>query len=82
MIKLYCIKISICTKKISLKVFPKIPGVTDVLIANSTVPGFVSNRNTRDGTWFVQCFEKAVREGIEHKMDIRNRKLFFDKSMS
>jgi len=50
----------------------KIPGVTDVLIANSTVPGFVSNRNTRDGTWFVQCFEKVVREGIKHKMDIRD----------
>jgi len=59
-------------KKISLKVVPKIPGVTDVLIANSTVPGFVSNRNTRDGTWFVQCFEKVVREGIKHKMDIRD----------
>ena len=29
---------------------PKIPNVTDILIANSTVPGFVSTRNTHHGS--------------------------------
>ena len=42
----------------------------DILIANSTVPGFVSNRNTRHGSWFFQCLTQVIKEKAEH-LDIR-----------
>ena len=48
----------------------KIPNVTDILIANSTVPGYVSNRNIHHGTWFFQCLVNVFRENAHH-MDIR-----------
>jgi len=50
---------------------PKIPNVTDILIANSTVPGYVSNRNIHHGTWFFQCLVGVFRENADH-MDIRD----------
>ena len=42
----------------------------DILIANSTVPGFASNRNTVQGSWFFQCLTKVFKENADH-MDIR-----------
>ena len=33
----------------------QIPIVKDIIIMNATVPGFVANRNTVKGSWFVQC---------------------------
>eukprot|EP00092_Neocalanus_flemingeri_P101353 GFUD01129594.1.p1 GENE.GFUD01129594.1~~GFUD01129594.1.p1 ORF type:complete len:249 (-),score=72.43 GFUD01129594.1:482-1123(-) len=51
--------------------FSKLPTVTDILIANSTVPGFVSNRNTKHGTWFFQCLVEVFKENAKH-MDIRD----------
>jgi len=50
---------------------PKLPSATDILIANSTIPGFVSNRNTKHGAWFFQCLETVFRELAEN-MDIRD----------
>ena len=58
-----------------LMMAPKLPLVADILIANSTIPGFVSNRNIRHGTWFFQCFIEVFRENGKH-MDIRD---MFDK---
>ena len=54
---------------------PKLPSVADILIANSTVPGYVSNRNTRNGTWFFQCLIEVFKENAKD-MDIRD---MFDK---
>ena len=51
----------------------KLPAVTDILIANSTVPGFVSNRNIQHGTWFFQCFIKVFKE---HARDTDIRDMF------
>ena len=42
----------------------------DILIANSTVPGYVSNRNTHHGSWFFQCLTQVMKEKAED-MDIR-----------
>ena len=50
---------------------PKLPSVTDILIANSTVPGFVSNRNIHHGTWFFQCLVSVFKENAD-AMDIRD----------
>ena len=54
---------------------PKLPSVADILIANSTVPGFVSHRNLKHGTWFIQCFTKVFQENAVDT-DIRE---MFDK---
>lgn len=32
-----------------------VPAVSDIIIINSTIPGYVANRNTVRGTWMVQC---------------------------
>ena len=58
-------------KKIPKKSPPKLPSVTDILIANSTVPGFVSNRNIRHGTWFFQCLLEVFKENAKDT-DIRD----------
>lgn len=57
--------------KDKLRFGPKLPTVADILIANSTVPGFVSNRNTRHGTWFFQCFIQVFKENAKD-MDVRD----------
>eukprot|EP00092_Neocalanus_flemingeri_P006957 GFUD01007509.1.p1 GENE.GFUD01007509.1~~GFUD01007509.1.p1 ORF type:complete len:188 (+),score=53.68 GFUD01007509.1:33-566(+) len=49
----------------------KLPEVTDILIANSTVPGFVSNRNTQQGSWFFQCLVEVFKENAKN-VDIRD----------
>ena len=54
-----------------LQTTPKLPNVTDILIANSTVPGYVSNRNIHHGTWFFQCLVSVFKENA-HNMDIRD----------
>eukprot|EP00092_Neocalanus_flemingeri_P087186 GFUD01109983.1.p1 GENE.GFUD01109983.1~~GFUD01109983.1.p1 ORF type:complete len:244 (+),score=68.60 GFUD01109983.1:101-733(+) len=51
--------------------FSKLPTVTDILIANSTVPGFVSNRNTQQGSWFFQCLVEVFKENAKN-VDIRD----------
>lgn len=35
------------------------PSVEDMLIAWSTIPGYVANRNTVRGSWFVECICKV-----------------------
>eukprot|EP00092_Neocalanus_flemingeri_P028345 GFUD01030782.1.p1 GENE.GFUD01030782.1~~GFUD01030782.1.p1 ORF type:complete len:349 (-),score=99.63 GFUD01030782.1:482-1528(-) len=57
--------------KLKLQRISKLPAVTDFLIANSTVPGFVSNRNMKYGTWFFQCLVEVFKENAKH-MDIRD----------
>ena len=37
----------------------------DMIIAYSTLPGYVANRNTLHGTWFVQCLCKVFRENAK-----------------
>ena len=36
-----------------------VPAVSDIIIVNSTIPGYVANRNTVRGTWLVQCLGRS-----------------------
>ena len=47
------------------------PTVEDMLIAWSTIPGYVANRNTVRGSWFVECITK-VFSCCAATMDIRD----------
>lgn len=40
----------------------KRPAWEDILIAHSTVPGYVSNRDQDQGSWFIQCLCDIFRE--------------------
>ena len=47
------------------------PTVEDMLIAWSTIPGYVANRNTVRGSWFVECITR-VFSCCAATMDIRD----------
>lgn len=47
----------------------KVPSEADFLYAYSTAPGYVSKRNRRYGSWFIQAVTKVFRANA-HKMDI------------
>lgn len=38
------------------------PSFEDIMICYPTIPGYVANRDTERGTWYVQCFVEAVRQ--------------------
>ena len=46
----------------------KIPNHADFLVAYSTIPGFISWRNSTAGSWFVQAFCDVIQEA--HSMDL------------
>ncbi|XP_063409571.1 caspase-6-like [Mytilus trossulus] len=48
------------------------PANSDLLIAYSTFPGYVSFRDEEQGSWFIQCLEEVFRESAseEHVMDM------------
>ena len=46
-----------------------VPEEADFLYAYSTVPGYLSWRNTAKGSWFIQSLTKVFGEKAEH-MDI------------
>ncbi|XP_052081364.1 caspase-2-like [Mytilus californianus] len=50
----------------------KQPANSDLLIAYSTFPGYVSFRDEEQGSWFIQCLEEVFRESAsdEHVMDM------------
>ncbi|OPL07272.1 cell 3 death protein, partial [Mytilus galloprovincialis] len=50
----------------------KQPANSDLLIAYSTFPGYVSFRDEEEGSWFIQCLEEVFRESAseEHVMDM------------
>jgi len=48
------------------------PPVSDVLLINSTIPGYVSLRNTVRGSWAVQCLVKVFKNYADGKLDIRD----------
>jgi len=54
--------------------FFSVPAVSDVLIVNSTIPGYVSNRNTANGTWLIQCLASVIFEERKGK-DLELREL-------
>ena len=39
---------------------------SDILIAYSSVPGYVANRDLKQGSWFIQSLFKAYEHGHEH----------------
>jgi len=47
-------------------------GVTweDMIVAYSTLPGYVANRDTYRGTWFIECLCKVFMENA-HQLEIR-----------
>ena len=47
------------------------PTVEDMLIAWSTIPGYVANRNTIKGSWFVECICRVFMR-CAATMDIRD----------
>ena len=57
-----------------------IPTWEDMIIVYSTIPGYVANRDTRDGSWFIQSFcevfrEKAYTTEIREMLDLVVRRL-------
>ena len=47
------------------------PTVEDILIAFSTIPGYVSNRDTVRGSWFIECICKVFM-GLAATTDLRD----------
>lgn len=47
----------------------KIPSMADFLLAYSTIPGFYSWRNTKQGTWYIQKLSQVLHEDA-YEMDI------------
>ncbi|XP_064642498.1 cell death protein 3-like isoform X2 [Lineus longissimus] len=45
----------------------KLPTLTDTLIAYSTIPGYVSWRNTTTGSWFIQSICEIFAEHAHHQ---------------
>lgn len=63
--------------------FYKIPNQADLLIAQSTLPGFVSWRDEYSGSWFIQSLCKELNENGKHYDILRllttvNRKVAFE----
>jgi hypothetical protein len=38
----------------------RLPMYSDILIAYGTLPGYVANRDTAEGSWYIQCFCKVL----------------------
>ena len=56
-----CKEFFLCVKRSFRSPIDPIDPWNDILIAYSSVPGFVSNRNTKQGSWFFQCLIKVFR---------------------
>ena len=50
----------------------RVPTYGDTLIAYGTVPGYVANRDTTNGTWYIQCLCKVF---MKHACDMEIREM-------
>ncbi|CAG0915895.1 unnamed protein product [Notodromas monacha] len=49
----------------------RLPAVTDMLVAYSTIPGKVSHRDTDYGTWYIQTLCRTIRKHA-HELKLRD----------